>query len=245
MNQHDLSEKDPAGQQTLEQFAEARKFNKWLFNTILPYCKGKVLEAGSGIGNISELLLEHGFHLTATDVKNEYCIRLRNRFSGQLLLDDVLQLDLSNPDLAELHPELQSQFDTVIASNVIEHIEDDRLAVRNCKNMLKRNGHLILLVPAYQLLYNSFDRELGHYRRYNTKQLKELLESENMKLIHCGYFNAAGLAGWIVSGGLLKKKLIPKNQLLFFEKLVPLIKLFDTITFNRIGVSVISIARKP
>ena len=240
----DLTDNDPAGRQTLEQFAEARKFNKWLLNAFLPYCKGKILEAGSGIGNITALLLEYGFHLTATDVNEGYCIRLRERFAGHPMLDEVLQLDLSEPGLKARHPRLQNEFDTVIASNVIEHIEDDRLAVRNCKNMLKQNGNLILLVPAYQALYNSFDRQLGHYRRYNIKQLKQLIASENMSVVHSEYFNAAGLAGWIVSGGLLKKKLIPKNQLLLFEKLVPVFKLFDKITFHGIGVSVISIANK-
>ena len=240
----DLTDNDPAGRQTLEQFAEAKKFNKWLFYSFLPYCKGKVLEAGSGIGNISELLLEHGFHLTATDVNEAYCIRLRERFAGHQLLDDVMQLDLSDAGLHTKHPQLANRFDTVIASNVIEHIADDRLAVRNCKNMLKQNGNLILLVPAYQQLYNAFDKQLGHYRRYNIKQLKQLVESEKMKVVHSGYFNAAGLAGWIVSGGLLRKKLIPKNQLLLFEKLVPVFKLLDKITFHGIGVSVISIANK-
>ncbi len=241
----DLTDNDPAGRQTLEQFAEARKFNKWLFYSFLTYCKGKVLEAGSGIGNISELFLEHGFHLTATDVNEEYCIRLQQRFAGHPLLDAVMQLDLSDAGLQNKHPQLHERFDTVIASNVIEHIADDRQAIRNCKNMLKQNGNLILLVPAYQKLYNSFDRQLGHFRRYNIKQLKLLLESEKMKVVHSRYFNAAGLAGWIVSGGLLKKKLIPKSQLLLFEKLVPVFKLLDTITFHGIGVSVISIANKP
>jgi len=242
---NDLTDNDPAGRETLEQFAAARKFNKWLFYSFVTYCKGKVLEAGSGIGNISELFLEHGFHLTATDVNEEYCIRLQQRFAGHPLLDAVMQLDLSDAGLQNKYPQLHERFDTVIASNVIEHIADDRQAIRNCKDMLKQNGNLILLVPAYQQLYNSFDRQLGHFRRYNIKQLKLLLESEKMKVVHSRYFNAAGLAGWIVSGGLLKKKLIPKNQLLLFEKLVPVFKLLDTITFHGIGVSVISIANKP
>ena len=243
--QHAPGETDPTGLQTLEQFAQARKFNKWLFDTILPFCKGKVLEAGSGIGNISELFLEHGFHLTATDVNATYCTRLRQRFLGNPLVDAIIQLDLSDAELPVMHRQLLNTFDTVIASNVIEHIADDRLAVSNCKKMLKPGGHLILLVPAHQQVYNSFDRELGHFRRYNTRQLKRLLEDENMRVMHSQYFNAAGLAGWVVSGGLMKKKLIPETQLSFFERLVPLFKLIDTITFRRIGVSVISVASKP
>jgi 2-polyprenyl-3-methyl-5-hydroxy-6-metoxy-1,4-benzoquinol methylase len=50
---------------------------------------------------------------------------------------------------------------------VVEHIKDDRLAIANCKKLLKKNGHLIILVPAYRYLYNEFDKELEYYRRYN------------------------------------------------------------------------------
>ncbi|HUR10641.1 MAG TPA: hypothetical protein VM012_04695, partial [Flavitalea sp.] len=87
--------------------------------------------------------------------------------------------------------------------------------------------------------------ELGHFRRYNTKSLSRLLQSQSLKLVHSQYFNAAGLAGWVMSGTILKKKIIPESQLKLFEKLVPLIKLIDKITFQKIGLSVIAVARKP
>jgi len=42
--------KDEKGYQTLEVIAKADKFNQWMFETIRPYCRGSILEIGSGIG---------------------------------------------------------------------------------------------------------------------------------------------------------------------------------------------------
>ena len=239
-----LTQTDPTGLQTLEQFAEAKKFNQWLFETLLPYCKGKILEAGSGIGNISELLLQHKFHLTVSDLREEYCTYLSSKFNNHPLLDGVVQLDLSVDSLETEKPELIGQFDTVITSNVIEHIEDDVNAIRNCKKMLAKHGNLIILVPAFQSFYNGFDKELGHYRRYSAKKLSGLMQAEGMQVIHTQYFNTAGLLGWFFSGAVMKKKVIPNNQLQLFEKLVPVVRLIDKLTLHKAGLSVIAVARK-
>lgn len=240
-----VTQNDLTGLQTLERFAEAKKFNQWLFETLLPFCKGKILEAGSGIGNISHLLLQYQFHLTVSDIRKEYCMYLASKFSNHPLLDGVVQLDLSVDSLEKLQPELIGQFDTVITSNVIEHIKDDINAIRNCKKMLSKNGNLIILVPAFQSFYNGFDKELGHYRRYRAKNLAGIVQAEGMEVVHTQYFNTAGLIGWFISGVVLKKKVIPNNQLRLFEKLVPLIRIIDRITFYKAGLSVIVVARNP
>jgi 2-polyprenyl-3-methyl-5-hydroxy-6-metoxy-1,4-benzoquinol methylase len=68
-------------------------------------------------------------------------------------------------------------FDTVYALNVVEHIKDDNLAISNAKKLLKHDGNIIILVPAYQALYNRFDIVLEHYRRYNEQRLNSLLSN--------------------------------------------------------------------
>ena len=42
---------------------------------------------------------------------------------------------------------------------------------RKYYKILKPKGILIIEVPAIQLLYDSYDKELKHYRRYNLKEL--------------------------------------------------------------------------
>ncbi|HEU4471614.1 MAG TPA: methyltransferase domain-containing protein [Flavisolibacter sp.] len=236
---------DPSGLQTLERFAKADHFNHWLFQTIEPFCKGHVLEAGSGIGNLSKFFLKNKFTLTVSDLRAEYCSVLKEKFSAEPGLAGVETIDLSREDFASEYAALLGRFDTVIALNVVEHIEDDAAAVRNCCLLLRPGGRLVILVPAFQLLYNPFDVELGHFRRYNRYSLKKLMQKEELSVVRCWYFNALGILGWAVNGWLLGKKLIPQTQLALFDRLVPLAKLFDRLGFYSIGLSVIAVGDKP
>lgn len=238
-------ETDPTGLQTLERFAAATRFNRWLFDTIRPYCKGHVLEVGSGIGNISKLFLESNIQLTTSDLREAYCNYVLQQFGSNPHLAGVTSIDLAAPGFTQRYSHLLQQFDTVVALNVVEHIEDDIKAVQHCMELLKPGGHLVVLVPAFQVLYNSFDKELGHYKRYTGRSLRALEKKAGLEVIHQQYFNVAGIPGWFINGSVLRRHLIPRRQLMVFDKLIPILKLADSITFHSIGLSTIAVGRKP
>lgn len=238
-------ESDPTGFITLERFAAATRFNRWMFDTIRSHCKGHVLEVGSGIGNISKLFLEQGFSLTVSDLRQEYCDYLKRHLGQNQALKEVASFDLADPAFAQRYPQLLEKFDTVVALNVIEHIENDGLALVNCRQLLKPGGQLIMLVPAYQVLYNKFDEELGHFRRYTARSQNALLKYAGFEVIHQQYFNVVGILGWLLDGSLLKKRLIPRKQLMLFDKLMPVIRLADILSFRAFGLSTIAVGRKP
>ena len=75
-----FSENDYIGEKTLDVIAEADKFNQWMYNTIKPFLSGRVLEIGSGIGNISKYVLNDNFHLMMTDIREGYCSKLKNNY---------------------------------------------------------------------------------------------------------------------------------------------------------------------
>jgi len=239
-----LQETDPSGLETLARLAEAQRFNKWMFDTIVPHCKGHVLEVGSGIGNISKFFLEKNFRLTCSDLRDEYLEMLKGKFGHLPNLAGVRSIDLVEEGFEQKYADLLGQFDSIVALNVIEHIEDNKQAIANCKKMLKPGGHVVILVPAYQSLYNPFDKELGHFMRYTSRTLNQLLRSQDLEVFHTQYFNAVGTLGWFVNGSILRKKMIPGGQLQLFDKLMPVIKLVDTVTFHKLGLSVVSAARK-
>lgn len=234
---------DPYGHTTLEAIAKADKFNEWMFKTIQPYIKGDVLEIGSGIGNISSFILQSAGSVTLSDIDGGYCNILKNKFSGQKNLVSVLSIDLVDQKFDSKFQHLFDSFDSIIALNVVEHIENDDLAIKNCKKLLRQNGNLIILVPAFTQLYNSFDESLGHYRRYTIKQMNSLI-GNHLQPVHSQYFNFAGIFGWFISGSILKKKNISSSQMMLYNKLVPVFRLTDKILFNRVGLSVIVIAQK-
>ncbi|MDD4754877.1 MAG: hypothetical protein PHG29_02255, partial [Prolixibacteraceae bacterium] len=70
------------GTETLKVISDANNFNRWMYETIKPFCKGHVLEIGSGIGNISQFLLSDGYEVTLSDINSSYLEILDKRFSG-------------------------------------------------------------------------------------------------------------------------------------------------------------------
>jgi 2-polyprenyl-3-methyl-5-hydroxy-6-metoxy-1,4-benzoquinol methylase len=235
---------DEAGLSTLDNLSAADKLNDWMFESIAPYVKGNILEIGSGIGNISSCFVRHNIPLYVSDYSDHYCKVLKQQFVTELFVRDVFQIDLAISDFESKYAPLIGKFDTVFALNVVEHIGNDNRAIANCKKLLAPGGHLIILVPAFQLLYNGFDKELEHFRRYTRRSLKELFLAQNFEIIKSWYFNLAGILGWFVSGTILRKKTLPAGQLSFYNKLVPVFRIADRLTLNKIGLSVITVGKK-
>jgi len=240
MSDFEYKEIDASGWETLDAIASADKFNRWMYETIKPYCKGRILEVGSGIGNISKYFVADKADIVLSDIRSNYCDVLKRNFPSQ----SVLQLDLTHDDFDTEFANHLSSYDTVFALNVVEHIKDDHVAIANCRKLLKEDGHIVILVPAYPQLYNRFDRELEHYRRYTKKTLNQLLSAGNFATVHDQYFNLAGIAGWYMSGKVQRNKTIPKSQMSLYNKLVPLFKMIDKCILNKAGLSVISVGRK-
>ena len=238
-----FKEIDEEGLETLQAIALADRFNEWMYQTIKPFCKGRILEIGSGIGNISTFFIRDGAQIMLSDIRPKYCEFLSKQFSDKKNCEGVVELDLVHPQFDQQFAGLLNSFDTVFALNVVEHIEDHDLAIRNALKLLRKGGNLVILVPAGQWLYNRFDKELGHYRRYTRKELKSVM-SQHTKLLHTQYFNLAGMPGWFISGKILGKKTIPKGQMKLFNRLVPVFKFMDRLVANKIGLSVIGIGQK-
>lgn len=226
---------DQYGESTLDAIAEAPAFNQWMFDTIHPFLKGKVFEFGSGIGNISRLAIHAGLELTVSDLRLNYLQHLQQELS--LDASRAVQVDMVHPHFETEYKHLVGQFDAVFALNVVEHIEDHTLAMSNAALLLKSGGKLVILVPAYQSLYNGFDKELGHYRRFTKKTLKAYIP-KHLNILKISYFNAVGILGWFVSGSILQKKEIDKGSMRLYNRLMPIIKFIDKIIFRQVGLSV-------
>jgi SAM-dependent methyltransferase len=239
-----FKELDPEGQATLEVMSLAPRFNRWMFETIRPFLAGTVLEIGSGIGNISTQLLDAGFDSVLSDVRPQYCHRLRRAFGAHPHCKGVVPLDLVHPAFDRAYAHLLGRFDTVFALNVVEHIEDDARALLNCRRLLRPGGRLVILVPAFQALYNSIDRELCHFRRYTRGTLDDAFVAGGFAVERSFYFNVAGAIGWIVSG-LMRRKAPPRMLVQIYNHLVPLFRMVDRLTLRHFGLSVITVGRSP
>ncbi len=232
------------GTETLEILSEAANFNRWMYQTIRPFCHGNILEIGSGIGNISQFFIQDGAAITLSDFDRSYVPRLQQRFGTQSNIQGIHRIDLSDKELEENLPELIGTFDTVFALNVIEHIEDHQQAFTNANKLLRTGGNLVILVPAFQFLYNGFDEQLRHFRRYTATSLHQYLEDAGFEVVNSRYFNFIAILGWFFSGHILRKRIIPSGQMRFYDALVPAWKILDYLTSGFAGISVIQIGRK-
>jgi SAM-dependent methyltransferase len=231
---------DPVGLHTLHVIAKAERFNRWMYDQIKDHLKGEILEIGSGIGNISKLVIESDHSITLSDYNEEYCAILKEKFSGNRNVRDVIRIDLLHPEFEKKFLRQKEKFDCIFLLNVIEHIEDDKLSIRNCRFLLKPGGHLILLAPAYSWLYGTFDEQLGHYRRYTIKSMSELLQDQNFEIRSGSYFNVAGIAGWFLFGKIFRRRMLGKNAMSAFNSIVPFAKLTDKLMARKAGLSIIA-----
>ena len=231
------------GYSTLSSISSADKFNRWMYDSIKPYCNGRILEIGGGIGNISECFLNEGDEIMVSELQLEYCDIIRKRFGNHRNLNGVIAMDIVDPEFDSKYASLFGSFDSVFALNVVEHIKDDFKAIANCKKLLKQGGHLVILVPAFQTLFNHFDTALGHFRRYKPKTLRQVFQANKIQVIHFQYFNLIGIAGWWVFGSLFREKVIPEGQMKIFNFFVPVFRIIDKLSNKVLGLSVIMVGK--
>lgn len=227
------------GLSTLEVLEDARNYNKWIAESIKPYIKTPVVEIGAGTGNLTSLIAVKTA-LLATDADAELVSRLRNKFNKNYKVSvDKLNIE------KRISLKYKSVFNTVFAINVLEHIFDDQKALSNTNQLLTKNGRLILLIPAKRFAFTRLDKELGHYRRYEKDDIIKKLEKANFVVRDIYFFNFVGLLSWYFRDKLKQKNIkIKKYQVKIFDKIVPLLRSFESKIKIPMGISLIVVSEK-
>lgn len=226
------------GISTLEILEGADRYNKWIAESLLPYISTPVLEIGSGIGNISSYFLDTD-SLFLSDKDEGLVKHLQNKF-GKKGRAKVLQIDITD----KIQKKFESYFSTIVAINVLEHIEDDIKAFANIKNALKKDGKLLLLVPAKRFAYTRLDKELGHFRRYEKQEITKKLQNAGYIVEDIYYFNFVGLISWFMRDKITKNYRLKPYHISIFDNLVPILKIIEKFYSPPIGISFIIRARK-
>lgn len=88
--------------------------------------------------------------------------------------------------------DVPANLDCIFASNVLEHIREDRVIVDEFRSRLRPGGCLFLLVPAFTLLWTEMDDQVGHFRRYTRSTLSKVLHQCGMKVVESKYCDSLG-----------------------------------------------------
>lgn len=236
---------NPAGtdviDHSLEMLSELYEYNEWIYRLFRGHVKGRVLEIGSGTGNITRFLSMSGSRVVGLEPVPSFLDNARRRLGHMkhVSFKPGYLHDFPVPATSD------EMFDTVVSCNVLEHIEDDVAALRHVRDQLRPGGKAIMFVPAMPLAHGRLDRELGHYRRYTRGSLRRAYEAAGMQWIAGGYSNLLGLAGWWLNSVVLRRRHVPVKQAKTFNRLVPMLSAIERALPLPMGQSVIGVARRP
>jgi SAM-dependent methyltransferase len=92
--------------------------------------------------------------------------------------------------LPELEGVPEGAFDLVALLDVLEHVEDDRAALRSIARRLKPGGSILITVPAFPWMWSAHDVANHHHRRYTKKTLRAAIADAGLTASFTGYFNS-------------------------------------------------------
>ncbi len=222
----------------LETMREATRYGAHVYQLLKDYVGSRVLEVGSGIGTISQRLVDDA-ELVVGIEPNPNCIGpLKQAMGGhpRFVLHECHLEDCDRDELAA------RRFDTVVCVNVLEHIEDDVAALKTFRDAVVPNGHVVIFVPAVQSAYGPLDAELGHYRRYAKADLSRAFAAAGLRMQKLRYTNPIGLAGWLYNAHVSRSRTHSRSQVKLFDRLVaPWALPIDRVFAPPIGLSLLGV----
>lgn len=237
------------------QFYQLEKSHWWfrgrrdiIASVLLPYVRQKVasaLDIGFGTGFNAVLLQNFAEKITGLESSDEAIALARAAGASFPIIKGEFPAVVIN-----------EQYDLVSLLDVLEHIDDDRQAVREIERLLKPGGIAVITVPAFSFLWSEHDTLAHHKRRYTRRKLTSLVAAETKLVIEkTSYYNFF-LFFPIVMFRFMRRIMglkkgesdvfpVPRmlNKLLYiifsFEsRLIPWMSL-------PVGISLISVVRKP
>ena len=217
----------------LEIFDKAVIFQKYIHWLIKKYIKNKTLEVGAGLGSFTKTYIDNVENINLTEIDQENFDVLKNKFNDQKI--KVFSKKIQDID---------DMFDTVIYLNVLEHIEKDVDEIDFALSKCKKDGYLVILVPAHQKLYSNFDREIGHFKRYDKNFFKRNYKNAELKKLI--YVDAMGYFLYFLNKILFSKESYPSSiKVQIWDKLfTPITFFIDFITGYKFGKNILCIIKK-
>jgi SAM-dependent methyltransferase len=218
---------------------EARNYRRFEFDTVAPHVGRSLLEVGSGLGDFADQFTGRVDRLLVSDV-DPYCVsQLRQRYAGRAGVE-VLEFGL--PDRVPV----AEKVDTVVAMNVLEHVEEDVEALRALAAVVLPAGRIVLWVPGYMQLYGEFDRKVGHVTRYTPKTLRATVEGAGLAVEVLKPINfLGGIAWWLAvrKGGVGYPN--PRLVKIYDRTVIPVTRAMERLVRAPFGQTVFCVARVP
>jgi len=140
-----------------------------------------ILEIGCSGGPLMQRLRQQGYaDVTGIDVSEPAIELARARGVPHVSVMDGANLEFTD-----------ARFDLVIASDVLEHIEDEGRALREWTRVLRAGGQLLVFVPAHTYLWSEHDVVNHHFRRYSRAGLLAAMRGAGLRPQRSSFWNTA------------------------------------------------------
>ncbi len=216
-----------------------RRYRAYQFELISRHCGPSVLEIGAGLGEFASQFSGLRRHVV-TDVDPAAVEQMRHRFA------DRPEVEALHLDLAGALPDIGPPVSTVVAINVLEHIQDDTAALRSLSQLVEPGGTIVVWVPGYMQLYGDFDRRVGHVRRYTPETLRTAFLGAGLVPTCVRPVNLLGGVAWWIAvrrGGVGSPR--PELLRIYDRFIVPVTRALESRVTPPFGQSVLSVATVP
>lgn len=213
-------------------FDKAQNFRDYQWSLFRRYIKKNILEVGPG----NCIFLKKYYRISKKIHLMEPSSKIRKKLKKKTKNLNKVKLlkDYGN-----------AKYDTIIYLDVIEHIKDDKKEIFKAYKRLKKNGYLVISVPAFQYLYTDYDRKIGHHRRYDKSLFKIIFKKLKLKNYKMTYFDSIGYALILLSKYLaVSNKVNFQGSVKLWNFLIPISKILDIFLSPFIGKSLMVIIKK-
>jgi SAM-dependent methyltransferase len=160
-------------------FTGRRRLLKSLISSLKIRRDSLIIDVGCGVGSNLDLLKSMGFKVVGIDSEI---------YSLSLAKKCISEAFLINGDLVNL-PVKSDSIGLVIATDIIEHLDDDSIGIKEIHRALKHEGNVVLTVPAFKSLWGIQDVVGMHKRRYSRNEFLKKLEQAGFTVLKSSYFN--------------------------------------------------------
>lgn len=222
------------GCDNLEAMTEAVNYNHYLIDIIKKRFSEKkkvaVLDFGAGSGTYADMLKEQGVIADCLEPDKKLQRTLTKK--GYKVLNDVKAVK-------------PKSYDIIYALNVMEHVENDHDVFDELVKALKKDGLIIIYVPAFQVLYSTMDELVGHYRRYRKNRLRTMATRNNLEILDLYYCDPIGFGAALAykAVGSKEGRISPKAVSFYDKYAFPVSKVFEPLTRHLFGKNVVIVAR--
>jgi protein-L-isoaspartate O-methyltransferase len=230
-NPSSASPQNYSAHRELELLSSTPVSTRIIVNTLSPHIGSNVLEVGSGLGLITQMLVDDGKKVTALEPD----ANLFDQFSKNISSTNVRGYCLTLGEYLERCPSKNS-FDTILYVNVLEHIRDDIGELKTALDAMQENAKIVIFVPASPRLYGTMDWISGHFRRYRMNELKSVAEIAGLRLVECRAFDPIGVLPYWFMYRVLKRRTLSVSSVSLYDKVViPLSAAIPSAVIRRTG----------